>query len=308
MAVFGAGQAYPKARDVSWRMGLAVIGKSGNLPGVRVTSPVKVLLPPFGLRFAESAHASGFSMAMRADPFHKLVYVLAGRAELTVDRRPPKIAAAGTILIVPERVSHALRDLEPAALMLMCFSQAWLGRTPELPELWATLVRDAEAAWPLVRVRRLRIEALWRRGLFEQARGQIGGGALATAAANEILAVIARARVLARADSPAARVRAVAAEVADSFVENWTLDLAAARAAMSRRSFSEKFREETGATFWEHLERLRVAHAARLLRQAEHTIIGVMFSSGFNDLSTFYRAFRRHHGSSPKRWAEEDRG
>ncbi|MBP7141688.1 MAG: helix-turn-helix domain-containing protein [Opitutaceae bacterium] len=266
------------------------------------------MLPPGELRFAESAHALGFSMAVRADPFHKLVYVLAGRAELTVEGRSPANAVAGTILVVPEGVRHALRDIEPATLLLLCFSQAWLGRTPDLPGLWATLVRDADAAWPLVKVRRLRIEALWRRGLFEQARGQIGAGALAAAAANEILAVIARARALARADSPAARVRAVAAEVADSFVENWTLDLAAARAAMSRRNFTEKFREETGATFWEYLERLRVAHAARLLRQGEHTIVGVMFSSGFNDLSTFYRAFKRHHGSSPKRWSEAGLG
>lgn len=286
-------------------MRLDAICKLGKPAAVRVTSPVRVLLPPGGLKFAESAHALGFSMAVRADPFHKLMYVLAGRAELTVEGRPPVIAAAGTILIVPEKVRHALRDLEPAALLLMCFSKEWLGRTPDLPGLWATLTQDADAAWPLVRVRRLRIEALWRRGLFEQARGQIGAGALAAAAANEILAVIARARALARADSPAARVRAVAAEVSDSFVENWTLDLAAARAAMSRRNFTEKFREETGATFWEHLERLRVAHAARLLRQGEHTIIGVMFSSGFNDLSTFYRAFKRHHGTSPKRWSEE---
>ncbi|MBE7539484.1 MAG: AraC family transcriptional regulator [Opitutaceae bacterium] len=273
---------------------------------MRVTSPVLVRLPPGGLRFAESAHAMGFSMAERADPFHKLVYVLAGRAELVMAGRPVVVASAGTILIVPRLARHALRDIEPASLLLMCFSDAWLAGTPGLGELWATLVRDGDARWPLVRVRRLRIEALWRRGLFEQNRAQIGAGALAMAAANEILAVIARARALARAESAEARVRAVAAEVGDSFVENWTVDLAAARAAMSRRGFTERFRVETGETFWEHLERLRVAHAAQLLRRGEHTVLGVMFSSGFNDLSTFYRAFKRHHGTSPKRWMEAE--
>ncbi len=45
-----------------------------------------------------------------------------------------------------------------------------------------------------------------------------------------------------------------------------------------------------------------VAHAAKLLRGREHSLLGVIFTCGFNDVSHFYRMFRRRYGAASGAW------
>lgn len=270
---------------------------------MRVTSPVSVKLTKSGVWFAESAHDSGFTMTERSDAFHKVLYVLAGKAELRRNGSSRGIVCgAGGVLLVDAGTSHTLTDLEPATILLLCFSPRWLGNVPDLARLWPVTLRRTEASLTLPGATRLRVESLWRRALFEQGRAQPGAEAIVFACAAEIVAQLARTELLTPGHPAELRIRALAAEVAGSFMEKWTIDAAAARVAMSRRSFTSYFRAQMGTSFWDYLERLRVDHAARLLRDGEHTVVGVMFSSGFTDLTTFYRAFRRRHGTSPKRW------
>ena len=66
--------------------------------------------------------------------------------------------------------------------------------------------------------------------------------------------------------------------------------------------------EETGRTFLEQLTELRLTHAARLLEENRHSIIGAAFSSGYGDLSHFYRLFRHRFGQPPRTWLEKRPG
>jgi len=66
--------------------------------------------------------------------------------------------------------------------------------------------------------------------------------------------------------------------------------------------------ESTGRSFSEHLTGLRVAAAHRLLAADElRSVADIAFSCGFNDLSTFYRAFRRLCGATPRELRVEGR-
>ena len=76
----------------------------------------------------------------------------------------------------------------------------------------------------------------------------------------------------------------------------------AARAGLSRRRFSDLFRAGKGCTFWEFLNEHRLEHAAKLLRTGNHSVTGVAFSCGFNDLSHFYRLFRGRFKQPPRAW------
>lgn len=78
---------------------------------------------------------------------------------------------------------------------------------------------------------------------------------------------------------------------------------AAAAAHMSRRSFSAHFHRRTGRTFLAHLTALRLEHAARLLAQGNHSIVGAALAAGYRDVSPFHRLWRRHYGTTPKAWA-----
>jgi AraC-like DNA-binding protein len=275
---------------------------------MRVSRPISVTLPPYGALFAESVHAADFRMAERADPFHKLIYVLQGRVAYRESRgHPGHPAEAGTLLVVPRGTSHRFADELPSTLLLLCLTEEFLARDPDLPQLWAELERLPGHRVALARPARHGMEDLWRRALMQRHDRRPGGGVLVRAIAAQIVVQLARLPPQPTDSDAAGRVAAVVAELDESFPDPWSLDRAAGRAALSRRRFSELFRLATKRTFWAYLTERRLDHAARLLRAGEHSVMGVMFSCGFNDVSHFYRLFRKKFGRAPAGWARLSR-
>lgn len=269
---------------------------------MKVSHPISVALPSYGVVFAESVHATDFQMTERADPFHKVCYVLAGRIACRTGHQPTVIMSAGTIFFVREGESHQLQDVEASTLLLLCVRPKFLAGDPDLPALWSGLVERGRLE--LNRPARERIELMWRRAMLEKSHAQIGGAITVRALATQLLVLLARQQRAPSADAAHVRVAAVARELRETFYDEWSLDRGAARAGLSRRRFTDLFRSTTGRSFSDELNALRLDHAARLLRGGEHSILGVMFSCGFRDLSHFYRLFRERHGAPPKRWLQ----
>ncbi|MBK8856313.1 MAG: AraC family transcriptional regulator [Opitutaceae bacterium] len=271
-----------------------------------VLRPILVRLPPGGVAFAESVHGPGFRMAERADAFHKLIYVLQGSVELIpTEFGRPLSARAGSVLCVAAGVRHRIADREPPTLLLLCFAPELLERDTPLQKLWGILTPGRAAvraggAWGP------RFEGLWRAGIAEQAGDRPGRDVALRAAAENILVAVARSPADAPADAATQRVAAVVGEIAGTFYEPWSLERACRRAGMSRRHFSKLFRAQTGKSFLDHLTTLRLDHAAALLRDNRHSIIGAAFSSGYGDLSHFYRLFRARFGQPPRAWLEKN--
>ncbi|MFM1850489.1 MAG: hypothetical protein RIS54_173 [Verrucomicrobiota bacterium] len=274
-----------------------------------VSRPIAVTLPQSGLAFAESVHGPGFRMADRVDPFHKVLYVLQGRIEFSeAGVAQARTVAPGAAVCVNAHVRHRLADTEPSTLLLLCFTREFLTRDGDLERLWVHLTRGAGAALQPGGAWSTRFEALWRAGIVEQAADQPGRAVALRAAAENILVALARVPAEAPADRAARRVANVVREMAVTFFEPWSLDRACARAGMSRRHFSALFRAQTGRTFLAHLTELRLAHAAKLLAENRHSIVGAAFSSGYGDLSHFYRLFRTRYGHPPREWLESRQG
>lgn len=57
-----------------------------------------------------------------------------------------------------------------------------------------------------------------------------------------------------------------------------------------------------GLTPSEYINRIRVEHAAHLLRSDDHSIEDVAYACGFENSSYFYRLFRRQYGTSPRKY------
>lgn len=269
-----------------------------------VFRPIPVSLPAHGVVFAESVHAPGFQMDERSDAFHKVLYVLQGRVDFAAARGKTVTAPAGAAVCVARDLRHRISDVEPPTLLLLCFSDEFLGRTPGLRTLWAKITGQSSACLRASRPWGQRFEGLWRAAVVEQSGHQPGREVAVCAAAENILVSLTRVPAAPAADPARRRVEAVARQMAETFYENWNLDEACARAGMSRRHFSNLFREVTGRSFLEELTELRLAHAAKLLGQGTHSVIGAAFSSGYGDLSHFYRLFRQRHGLPPREWAD----
>jgi len=269
-----------------------------------VVQPIPVRIPAHGVAFAESVHGPGFEMAERADRFHKLIYILHGRVACAGPGIRPAIpASAGGVLCVGAGVTHRIADAAPPTLLLLCFAPAYLRREPGLAEVWRRLTAGGVAGLRPGPAWGHRFEGLWRAAIVEQAGALVGREAAIGAAAANILVSLARLPAQATADQARRRVEAVARELAETFYEPWSLERACARAAMSRRHFSKLFRAVTGRTFLEELTERRLTHAAQLLRAGRHSVLGAAFSSGYGDLSHFYRLFRARHGRPPGAWA-----
>lgn len=79
----------------------------------------------------------------------------------------------------------------------------------------------------------------------------------------------------------------------------WRMSDCARMAGMHPTYFSEKFHQQTGATFTSFLATLRVEKARQLLHYTGLPISEVAFASGFRSLSQFNRVFKKITGQAP---------
>lgn len=86
----------------------------------------------------------------------------------------------------------------------------------------------------------------------------------------------------------------------------WTLDSLARRAAMSRTSLAERFREAMGDTPLNHLRTLRMQRATRLLAETRQSLEAVATAVAYRDAFSFSKVFKRTVGLSPKAFRQLD--
>jgi AraC family transcriptional regulator, transcriptional activator FtrA len=81
-----------------------------------------------------------------------------------------------------------------------------------------------------------------------------------------------------------------------------TVEILAARAAMSPRTFARRFRDQMGTTPGIWLNRHRVMLAERLLERGDQTIASISARSGFGSADTLRRHFARARGTTPEQY------
>jgi transcriptional regulator GlxA family with amidase domain len=82
----------------------------------------------------------------------------------------------------------------------------------------------------------------------------------------------------------------------------------AARAGLSPRSFSRRFRQATGETPMRYLQTLRLREARALLQHSDLAVAEVAWRCGFSSPSRFAQAFRETGNLSPRAWRNAVRG
>ena len=88
---------------------------------------------------------------------------------------------------------------------------------------------------------------------------------------------------------------------------NLTLEEAAQAAGYSPAYFSRIFREDTGMTFKEYLNRVRLEKSQTLLLTTGLSVAEISTMVGFNDQSYFCRIFRQATGVTPDRYRKRSR-
>lgn len=88
--------------------------------------------------------------------------------------------------------------------------------------------------------------------------------------------------------------------IGSSYTEPIGLQKMAEEARLSPHHFLRLFKQAFGITPHQHITRLRLEHAERLLVATEQPVSAICFDLGFESPGSFSLLFRRHYGISPK--------
>lgn len=266
----------------------------------QASRPLDVSFPSCGVFVIESRHADDFRMEWTRHSFAKLLYVFEGRGRLLTPSGTFPLNA-GRLAVVPPGQKHRIADDEPLSLYVLCLRDIVL-----LPKEAGAACRSA--AHPALREM---AESSLCEMLYEQTTRHPGWESMVTGLALTLWGGWVRWQTghmemphRFRAGSSHHRVEAYIEELRQSFYRCETLENAAQRCGLGVRRFTQIFRELTGESWLGFVRGLRLAHARRLLRATARSIVSVCFECGFEDLSNFYRAFRKSCGMSPQRWRE----
>lgn len=90
--------------------------------------------------------------------------------------------------------------------------------------------------------------------------------------------------------------------ISNHFTENITLKDVAAHVNLNPTYFSSMFKESSGSSFKEYLNKVRVEESKRLLANTDYSIIDIAVATGFSDQSYFSKTFKKYTGLSPKQY------
>lgn len=262
-------------------------------------------LPGWGVLILESHHSPKFTMDWRTHSFVKVIYVLQGRGDIEF-RDHSESFATGDVVIVPPDTRNRIVDEPNAAssLYIGCIARSLVRFDPEIVNRLQVEVRSGDGHFAN------RVAAILRRMVYQQNEPTDNFALAMVSDAMRLLQLIVEHQPKAAAKQPkqdAHQSRSMQQYVASlpyRFFEETTIDRAAGRMGLPRRTFTKLFAEATGETWLAHIRRLSIEHAKKRLTQSDLPIVSIAFECGYNDLSTFYRQFRSHCGMSPAKYRE----
>ncbi|MDQ8183675.1 AraC family transcriptional regulator [Pelagicoccus sp. SDUM812005] len=266
--------------------------------------PMGVPMPDAGIYILESHHSASFRMAMGSWPFHKICWVPVGRGFLEFEDGRV-VLGTHAFAVVPKGCEHRFVDdpSEPMTLIIACATEAALRGEGTLASLFATLLQRFPRS-KAVRARSAYHFSLMRdclQGMLrEQSRGGLGSGAMLHALLTQLVVAMVRGAEPGGVvdHGPAAALEGLLEELESHFDRPVSLEEVAERCGLSPRRFTQLFKERTGSTLVEYVNRLRIDYAKERLRETGH-VAYACHESGFQDLAYFYRSFKRYVGCTP---------
>lgn len=242
-------------------------------------------------------HGPDFKTAAHRHCRHSLLYIVSGSGRCVVDNASLDVAS-NTAVVLKAGQRHQLIDSPGRAMtvFVVYFNEAVADANEGILGPVVTLHR-AIAVPPHTAQR---IKRALRQMLHEQdTQPPKFDQAIQQCLASIILELyrVCRGRAGDAADcggvSSERRVQEVLRFVRDHYYERQSLAGAARMAGLSQRQFTNICRRLTSRSFVQYVNQLRVDRAVGLLEDSDMPVSAIAFEVGFEDLSTFYRAFRR---------------
>ncbi|WP_256710701.1 response regulator [Paenibacillus sp. FSL H8-0548] len=89
------------------------------------------------------------------------------------------------------------------------------------------------------------------------------------------------------------------------YMERLTIQDIATEVCLSINHMASVFKKETGETVVDHLTKVRMKHAKRMLRDPSFRIYEIAGGTGYSDANYFAKVFKKYTGFSPKDYREQ---
>jgi AraC-like DNA-binding protein len=101
------------------------------------------------------------------------------------------------------------------------------------------------------------------------------------------------------------RINRIAERITADLTQPLSAALLADELGMSETRFSRFFRQATGNTFTNYVNRVRVSHACHLLMESDRRITHICYEVGFNNVANFNRRFLEIKGMTPSEFRSQ---
>lgn len=251
------------------------------------------------------------TVTLHSHDFYEMLYCRSSdRVEYLVGTERYRLQP-GDIVIVSPGISH--RPMLPED-MSVAYKRDIIWYSRELVQSICRMIPSARQVWPqkdgvLLRTRGTKWEflsELFRYGVKEAARGKAEFEGVVLGNTIMILAHISRALQEGvdnmQAEKPELLDR-VMAYIEDHLSEKITLEDTASQFYVSVSTITQLFRQKMGTSFYRFVTQRRLIAAKTRIGQGEN-LEDVSRAVGFQDYSSFYRAFKKEYGISPRQFTK----
>ena len=269
--------------------------------------PARVNMPRYGIYVLESHHAATFKMPMSDWPFHKLCWVSIGSGVLEfVNERI--LIKRDDLIILPAGLFHSFVDKpkDPLTLVICCFNDQMLLSHHQLRDLYQLLTQQS-SEHPIFRAAnaytRSEVREAFRSLLREQNQQQPGFVPAMVANLATLLVQVHRgcSQAIIEDKKHEREMNGIIAYLDVNFHKPIKVGDMASLCGVSRRRFSDLFKEHTGLTLIDYVNKKRIAYAIERLLETGH-ISYACHEAGFEELGYFYRVFKRYTSLTPKQF------
>ncbi len=263
-------------------------------------------LPSWGVLVLESHHAPDFTMDWRTHSFIKVIYALSGKGRVLIGDSQHSFGPRDVIVVPPRHKNRIIDDEGSAAsLYVFCLATNLIRFDRQLLDRMNAGVLRSSLHFANQVQQRL------RRLLFEQTRGREVTPVTMVGDGIQLLSLLAQQppasdKIGGGSAGDQEEVLVYIEHLKNHFFEATTIDAAADQLGLARRRFTSLFKQLTGESWLAYVRRLCIEHAKTLLRDTTLPITSVAFECGFDDLSTFYRQFKRQTGLAPGVWRDQN--
>lgn len=237
--------------------------------------------------------------------FDKIVILISGRVEYTVESRTYELKPFDILLVKHHTIHRAAIDIsQPYERVIIYLDRGFFRRSLPEARLMDCFERADETGKLLLEPddaqKKTVLELI---NAYESNKGDLryGDDAMGDTIIMQLLICLRRISASASREREH-RYDPKIAEVLSYINEQLRADLSvenlAERVYLSKYHFMRLFKEQTGETVHAYIRQKRLLNAAKLIRagmSAEHAAS----ESGFGDYSTFHRAFRESFGTTP---------